>query len=67
MLINKRTRGELVHIFSSKELSTDMTVSELFKDGGIEIHVFKTQSTDVSIGIEAPDRLLILRDELLVS
>jgi hypothetical protein len=51
MLIVKRTRGESVHIIPSNNIPPDMTVSELFKDGGIEIHVFKTQSTDASIGI----------------
>jgi len=65
MLIVKRLPGEAIHVLPSPDLDPDMRVSDLFKDGNIEIHLLKSQYGFASIGVDAPESLVILRNELL--
>jgi len=69
MLALTRKPGESILIYPEDDLPEDMTVAELFKDGPIEIKLvdarIKRGTIHSKIGINAPDELIILRDELL--
>jgi len=65
MLILTRREGESIFISPSDNLSPETTVAELFADGDIEIHIFNSHLTHASIGIQAPEKLTILGDELV--
>lgn len=65
MLNVKRRKGESIIISPVADLPPDMTVSELFADGDIQVYFHDTTSQHSSVGISAPEQLLILRDELV--
>jgi len=68
MLALTRKPGEAIFLFPNKDLDPDMTVKELFKAGPIEIKLVENRSVQNTvhskIGIQAPDEIVILRDEL---
>jgi hypothetical protein len=64
MLYIKRTPGQAFHILPSPDLDPDMRVSDLFSEGGIEVLLTKSQGAYASFGIDAPEGILILREEL---
>lgn len=63
MLVLTRKEDESLLIFPSDEIDPDMTVTELFNGGPIRITINKI-SSQVQIGIEAPQGLTVLREEL---
>ena len=65
MLILTRRPGELFQIDLAESVDPNMTVSELFADGPIEVAVVSLKGNQVRIGIQASDRLTILREELV--
>lgn len=64
MLVLTRRPGESIRIITSKSLDPRTTIGELFADGPIEVHVSSVAGERVRIGIEADDRLVILRNDL---
>ena len=64
MLVLTRTTGESILIYP-EDIPEGMTVEELFADGPIEIMVTETRPNQCKIGIDAPEDLKILREELL--
>lgn len=65
MLTITRKPSESFYIFPDDEISRNMTVSELFADGQIEITLNRIRGNQVSIIIEAPKELFIFRKELI--
>lgn len=63
MLILTRRAGEQIFILP-EDLPEDMTVKELFEGGRIAIQVLGVQGGQVRIGIDAPDDLAIVREEI---
>lgn len=64
VLVLTRRVGESIRIIPSRSLDPGTTVEEPFADGPIEVHVSGIAGERVRIGIEADDRLVILRNEL---
>ena len=64
MLSLTRTQGQSILIYP-EDIPEGMTVAELFADGPIEIAVIQTRPKQCKIGINAPEDLKILRQELL--
>lgn len=65
MLNITRRNGESIFIFPSDSLPAEMTVAELFKDGAIEICLFRSNTRQAKIGVKAPEEMVILRDDLI--
>ena len=65
MLVLTRRTGESIYIFPSKELNPDTPVSELFKDGPIQLTVTRVNGNQARLGIIAPDSLTIAREEVI--
>jgi len=63
MLILSRRVGEVAYIYS-EDLRPKMTVAELFASGQIAIEVIEVKGTQVRFGIDAPEQLKILRDDV---
>jgi len=66
MLILTRRIGQLIYIYPDN-LPPDMKVAELFANGQIAIEVLGVGGNQVKIGIDAPQALTILRDDVLDS
>ncbi len=62
MLILTRRPSELIYIYPD-DLPPDMTVAELFAGGQIAIEVLSIRGNQVKLGIDAPKRLKVLRDD----
>jgi len=62
MLILSRNVGDAIYIYPD-DLPPDMTVAELFGGRQISIEVLGVKGNQVRIGIDAPDKLAILRDD----
>ena len=65
MLSLVRHENESLFIQLAKDVDPNMTVAELFKDGPIEIYVHDLRKTQIKIGIQAPQELNIVREEVL--
>lgn len=63
MLKITRKAGEAFFIFP-EDLPEDMTVKELFAGGRISVEVLSVHEGHVKIGIDAPQDLTILRDDV---
>ncbi len=64
MLTLTRKENESLFIEPFEDLDPNMTVAELFANGGIEIYLDKVQNNKIRIGIDAPEALNIVRSEL---
>ncbi len=64
MLTLTRKERESLFIEPFEDIDPNMTVAELFANGGIEIYLDKVQNKKIRIGIEAPEALNIVRGEL---
>ena len=64
MLILTRKPGQIIKIQPAAELPLTTPVGALFSEGPIEIVVQRIHGQQVRLGIQAPDRFLILREEL---
>lgn len=64
MLILTRRVGETVIIEPSTGLDADLTVGELFKGGPIVLAICEINGQAARIGIEAPEELFIIRNEI---
>lgn len=64
MLKLSRKVGARIYIYP-KEGTESMTVEEFFAGGKICVELSKLKSCQASIGLEANDNLLIVREELL--
>jgi len=62
MLVLTRTQEESILIYPG-DIPEGMTVEELFADGPIEIKVMETRPKQCKLGIDAPEKLKILRDD----
>ena len=64
MLVLTRRVGESVFIFPSDDLDPEMPVSELFKDGPIQVTLTRVNGNQARLGIVAPEALVIAREEV---
>lgn len=64
MLTLTRKENQSLFIEPVVDINPDMTVAELFANGGIEIFITGTQRKQVRIGVVAPHELNIARGEL---
>ena len=64
MLILTRKPGQIIKIQPTADLPLTTPVGALFSEGPLEIVVQRVQGQQVRIGIQAHDKLLILREEL---
>ena len=64
MLVLTRRIGESIFIFPSDELSLDTQISELFRDGPIQLTLTRINGNQARIGIVAPATLTIAREEV---
>jgi sRNA-binding carbon storage regulator CsrA len=64
MLVLTRKPGQLIRIGPGPALDPATPVGELFIPGPIEVMVQRVSGMQVRLGIFAPQRLIILRDEL---
>ena len=62
-LTRKPNQGFIIDLDS--EANPNMTVAELFRDGPIDVVIQAAVGQKISVGIDAPAELKILRDELL--
>ena len=67
MLTFSRREGESLYICPTDDADLNMTLGELFTAGAIELSINMINDTQVSIALNAPTELLILRDESLAS
>lgn len=65
MLILTRRSGQSIRLMPDPGLDPATLVSELFRDGPIQIYVWYMDEDRLRLGIEAPVRIVVLRDELL--
>ena len=65
MLALTRKNGERLHLYPSEDIDPNMTVAELFKDGPLDIIIQDIKSNSAKVLIDAPEEIIILRDELL--
>ena len=65
MLVLTRRTGESIFIFPSNELDPDTPVSELFKDGPIQLTLTRVNGNQARLGIIAPNSLTIAREEVI--
>ena len=66
MLMLMRRPNESIYIYPD-DIPEDMTVKQLFADGPIKIQVTDTNYFQCKIGIEAPQALNIVRNEIYKS
>lgn len=66
MLTLTRRTGESSFIYPSNDLPADMTIAELFGNEKIEIKVIETSNHKLRIKIDAPKKLEIMRNELMI-
>jgi sRNA-binding carbon storage regulator CsrA len=64
MLVLTRRVGESIFIFPSNELDGDTRISELFKDGPIQLTLTRVNGNQARLGIIAPNSLSIAREEV---
>lgn len=65
MLTLGRTEGESILLHPSSNIPSHMTVAELFANGSIEIELKEAKRGRARIGINAPDCIEIVREEIL--
>ena len=65
MLVLTRRTGESIFIFPSAELDANVPISELFKDGPIQLTLTRVNGNQARLGIIAPDSLTIAREEVI--
>ena len=65
MLVLTRRTGESIFIFPSDELDTTKPISELFRDGPIQLTLTRVNGNQARLGIIAPDSLTIAREEVI--
>jgi len=61
MLIVSRRDAESILIRPGDGIDLDMTLSDLFSNGPIEITIFSSGSSRVKMGVSAPEQLSIWR------
>lgn len=66
MLMLMRRPNESFYIYPD-DIPEDMTVKQLFADGPIKIQITDTNDFQCKIGIEAPQALNIVRNEIYSS
>ena len=64
MLVLTRRIGESILIFPSNEVHPDTPISELFKDGPIQLTLTRVNGNQARLGIVAPNNLTIAREEV---
>lgn len=64
MLVLTRKTKESIFIDLAPEVSPETPVSEILKDGRLEVRVLEIVGGQVRLSIQAPPTLRILRDEL---
>jgi len=64
MLILSRKVGESILIYP-EYLSKEMTVEEMFSNGELEVNIHSVQGRQVKLAFNAPDKIAIMRRELL--
>ncbi len=62
VLILTRRPGEQFYIFP-EDIDENLTVRELFGGNQIVVEVIDTKGSQVRLGIDAPEKLTILRDD----
>ena len=65
MLILTRRPGESILIDIPGDLDPNTPVSELFANGPMEVRILSQKASTVRIGIDAPEKLEIVRSELM--
>ena len=65
MLVLSRRTDESIYIYPSDDIPDDMSVKELFADGGIEVFILDAGKGQIRLGIDAPMMLNVDRDEIL--
>lgn len=63
MLVITRSAKQSFYIYP-ENIPQGMTVDELFSEGPIEVSIAEVRGRQVKIGINAPNELTILRNEL---
>ena len=61
MLIVSRRDAESIEIRPGEGIDPDMKLSDLFRNGPIEITIFSSNSNRVKMGVQAPAQLTIWR------
>lgn len=61
MLIVSRRDAESIEIRPGEGIDPEMTLSDLFRNGPIEITIFSSTSNRVKMGVQAPAQLTIWR------
>lgn len=64
MLVLTRRVGETVFLFPSDELDPNTPISELFKNGPVEITLTRVNGNQARLGIVAPREFTIAREEV---
>ena len=64
MLVLTRRINESIFIFPSEDLPPDTPISEVFRDGTIQLTLTRINGNQARIGIVAPATLTIAREEV---
>lgn len=64
MLVLTRRTGESILIFPSAQLAPNTPISELFRDGPIQLTLTRVNGNQARLGIVAPASLTIAREEV---
>lgn len=64
MLIISRKDSESIEIRPAENIDPKTTLADLFRDGPIEITIFSTGRSRVTLGVQAPEQLCIWRKDV---
>ncbi|OGI38628.1 MAG: hypothetical protein A2V91_04665 [Candidatus Muproteobacteria bacterium RBG_16_64_10] len=65
MLILTRRSGQSIRLMPDPGLDPATPIGDLFRGGPIQIYVWYMDEDRLRLGIEAPAKIVVLRDELL--
>lgn len=64
MLILTRRSRQSIRLVPDPDIDPATPIGEIFRDGPIQIYVWHMDEDRIRVGIEAPARIIVLRDEL---
>lgn len=64
MLVLTRRQGQSILIQPASQLDPSTTIADLFAQGPIEVAILGIDGKQIKVGIDAPQTLSVLRNEL---
>ena len=64
MLTLTRKEGESLYLTLAEGVDPKTPVGEILGSGGIVFRIFRVRTNSATVGVEAPDEVMVLREEL---